>query len=42
MAKEELRPLPAKKRRRNEVPDPFGATNITSTSAGGMIPVCSL
>jgi hypothetical protein len=28
--------------RRNDVPDPLGATKNTSTSAGGIMPVCSL
>lgn len=37
-----VQPRPATNIRRSEVPDPFGATRITSTSAGGTIPVFSL
>ena len=32
-------PLPCRKSLRRDVPEPFGATRITSTSAGGTIPV---
>jgi hypothetical protein len=41
MAKEELIPLPERKLARTLVPDPLGATRITSTKSGAMIPVCS-
>ena len=42
MAKEELMPLPSRKSERRDVPEPFGATIITSTSSGGTQPVRSL
>ena len=41
-AKLELMPAPERKLRRTEVPEPLGATMITSTSGGGITPVCSL
>jgi len=39
MAKLELMPAPVKKLRRTDVPEPFGATMITSTFFGGTTPV---
>ena len=42
IAKLEFNPRPCKNIRRKLVPEPLGATNITSTSAGGTIPVRSL
>ena len=41
-AKLELIPLPSKKFDLTVVPEPFGATNMTSTFSGGTIPVWSL
>ena len=41
-AKLELMPAPERKLRRSEVPEPLGATMITSTSFGGMTFVWSL
>ena len=38
----ELIPSPAKKFARTLVPEPLGATRITSTLSGATIPVCSL
>ena len=38
-AKLELMPAPERKLRRTVVPEPFGATMITSTSFGGTTPV---
>ena len=42
MAKLELSPRPSKNIRLREVPDPLGATRMTSTLSGGTIPVRSL
>ena len=41
-AKLELMPAPVRKLRRTEVPDPLGATMMTSTSLGATTPVCFL
>jgi hypothetical protein len=41
-AKEELIPRPSLKRLRTVRPEPFGATRMTSMSAGGTTPVRSL
>ncbi len=38
-AKLELMPAPERKLRRTEVPEPLGATMITSTLSGGTTPV---
>jgi len=40
-AKLQFMPLPSTKFLRTDVPEPFGATKITSMSLGGITPVCS-